>query len=65
MPTIIRKLKMRTEKVCDLILDMVNNGELVMKDDRIYAPEYAPKEGVYIPPNKVKNKLNNKTTEGN
>ena len=56
---------MRTEKVCDLILDMVNNGELIMKDDRIYAPEYAPKEGVYIPPNKVKNKLSDKPTKGN
>ena len=40
---------MKDEEIYDLILDKVNNGELVMKDGKIYAPEYAPKEGVYKP----------------
>ena len=56
---------MTDEEIYDLILDKVNNGELVLKDGRIYAPEHAPKEGVYIPPNKVKDKFSNNPTESN
>lgn len=41
---------------------MVNNSELIMKDGKIYTPEYAPMEGIYVPLNKVKVK-NNITNE--
>jgi hypothetical protein len=56
---------MKDEEIYDLMLDMVNSGELVMKDGKIYSPEHAPKEGVYIPLHKVKDKLSDETTEGN
>jgi len=55
---------MTEEEIYDLMLDMVNDGKLVMKDGKIYAPKYAPKEGIYIKPDNDK-RIRDKTTEGN
>jgi hypothetical protein len=56
---------MKKMEICDLILDMVNNGELVMKDGRVYAPEHAPKDGIYVNPNNDIERSSDEMTEGN
>ena len=56
---------MKEEQMYDLILDMVNDGKLVMKGGKVYAPEYAPAEGVYIKPNSDKKIIRDKPTGGN